>query len=294
MRGSVRRREGAPAGVVALTVVLGAVDVLPRWPGLLHHVALPPLGLLADLRVLVTRAPSYPVFVGGVVLAVAIRSAVLAAMLGGLSRERLALAGGLYGAATLPAVVAGGLQFSAAAALYHWYFWSGLGVALLTFFVLASAAWTGSVRLGAALARSLSRGLRAGTLAGYLLALGLLGWGAAAGGPAAGVGLVPVSAGLTVVTVRRLRREPARRPFLRLGLAAGAGVLAAVLLVGRARSRRLPPRRPAARARCSWSPGWTRPRGWAPLSPGPGPPRVLLRGDLLLLLRRARVRRPPG
>ncbi|HEV2906827.1 MAG TPA: hypothetical protein VGZ50_05895, partial [Actinomycetota bacterium] len=56
--------------------------------------AIPPLDLAFDLRVLVARASSYPLFVIGALLSLAVRSLILAAVLGTIGsvelyRERL-------------------------------------------------------------------------------------------------------------------------------------------------------------------------------------------------------------
>lgn len=45
----------ALAGVVSAATVVG---LLPAWARTPHHAALPPLGLFADIRVLLAQAPS--------------------------------------------------------------------------------------------------------------------------------------------------------------------------------------------------------------------------------------------
>lgn len=64
MNGCSGRRQLLPLAVVAVVVtVLAAMNVLPPWPGLPHLVALPPVDLFADLRVLLTQATSGSAFV---------------------------------------------------------------------------------------------------------------------------------------------------------------------------------------------------------------------------------------
>ncbi|HVM18915.1 MAG TPA: hypothetical protein VM307_03035, partial [Egibacteraceae bacterium] len=73
----------AAYGVLAAAVtVLTAAGVLPQWPGVLHLVALPPLDVFADTRLLVTRAPSYGWFAGGLVVSAAVRITVWALLAG--------------------------------------------------------------------------------------------------------------------------------------------------------------------------------------------------------------------
>src|SRR5690606_41185979 len=48
----LRVRAAGLLAVTAVVTVLAATGVLPRWSGLIHLVALPPLDLIADLRVL--------------------------------------------------------------------------------------------------------------------------------------------------------------------------------------------------------------------------------------------------
>ncbi len=124
MRTTRKTQKPAILAVATAVTLLTATGVLPRWPGLVHLVALPPLDLFADLRLLEARASSYLVFGVGLAISLGLRSSVLALTLGGLNRKRLGLALRFYVVALIPAVVAGGFQFSALATLYHWYFCS--------------------------------------------------------------------------------------------------------------------------------------------------------------------------
>lgn len=66
-----------PLGGLALVViVLAGTGVLPLWSGLVHLVALPPLGLFTDLRLLLAEPASWPAAVGWLALAAAVRIGV--------------------------------------------------------------------------------------------------------------------------------------------------------------------------------------------------------------------------
>ena len=191
------------AALAGATVFLGAVGVLPRWPGLVHAVALPPLDLAFDLRVLVARAPSYPLFAFGALLSLAVRSLILAAVLGALGsgepfRERLVRTARFYLIVWIPVALAAGLSFAALAALYHWYFWAGLGALLVISATLMRVPYP--------------RALRFPRVLGYLFLLTLLGGLAEATGPWGSVGLVPASAALTVAALGYRARRP-REPL---------------------------------------------------------------------------------
>lgn len=201
--GSPRSSLGwAPLAVLAAaTAFLGAVGAVPRWPGLVHAVALPPLDLAFDLRVLVARASSYPLFVIGALVSLAARSLVLASVLGALGseerfQERLHRALRFYLAVWIPVAFAAGLSFAALAALYHWYFWAGLVALLVT-----SVLW-----------RPPTAGLRLRGILGYLFLLTVLGGLGQALGPWGAVALVPVSAAMTLGALGyrplRLRKRP--------------------------------------------------------------------------------------
>lgn len=184
------------AAVTAVAVILAATGVLPRWPGLVHAVAVPPLDVAFDLRVLLARAPSYPLFALGLAVSLGIRVAVLAAILRGLGRPRpMRRAAIFYGAVLLPLLAGASLEWSGYAAVYHWYFWAGLGVLVATA-VAASAAPFGD-----------GRRFQVGRVLTALVALALLG-AAARSGPWAAVALVPVSAAVTLSAIAWLIGPP--------------------------------------------------------------------------------------
>jgi hypothetical protein len=202
------------AAVASLVTLLGAVGALPRWSGLVHAVAPPPLDLSFDLRLLVARAPSYGAFAAGVLASVTIRSLVLASLLEALGDERslgrrFVSAAGLYGAAAVFLAPAAGLEFAGLAAVYAWYAWAGLALTVVVAFRLMPRA----VREGRALT------------AAWALA-GLAGLGAVArwAGGISPVALVPVSAVFTAFVMLRLRRRRSSN--------AAALALAAAILVG--------------------------------------------------------------
>lgn len=56
-----RRLDPLPlAGVAAAVLLLVVIGIFPVWPGLIQLVALPPLDLMSDLRVLLVYAPGWP------------------------------------------------------------------------------------------------------------------------------------------------------------------------------------------------------------------------------------------
>jgi hypothetical protein len=191
------------AALAGATILLGAVEILPRWPGLVHAVALPPLDVAFDVRVLMARASSYPLFAIGALVSVTVRSLILAALLGALGFDqpyhvRLRRTVGFYLIAWIPVTLAAGLSFAALAALYHWYFWMGLGVLLVTSAALMPVLFRGSLRIRWMLV--------------YLFFLTLTGGLAQATGPRGSVALVPVSAAVTLTALnyrtRRRRQAP--------------------------------------------------------------------------------------
>jgi hypothetical protein len=225
-RGWPRAGLVAYAGLVGLVTLLASLGVLPRWPGLLHQVALPPLDLAADLRWLLARATGWPSFLGGLAGVLVVRVTVLALLLGGPRRPRWRLAVGVHAASLPPLLLAAQLDFVAHAALYSRLFGVAVGIVAVVAVLLVGAVWSGEDRLGAAARTNVRGGLRAVTVAGYggvLLALGTL---ASAGGPAAAVALVPISGLLTVAAAHRLRSPAPARPLRHLGAVAGVALAA--------------------------------------------------------------------
>lgn len=217
-----------PVAVVAAVVMLLAVTgVIPTWPGLAHLVGLPPLDLYTDLRVLLLSASSWPVF--GALLAVmfGVRVSVLALMLGGLDRRRLAFAATFYACVLPPLFVAAELAHLGFVMLYTRLFWAGLAIVACVVVVAAAVPWQPASRLRAALRASARDGLRIGVVLGYLAGMVLIGLVAELQ-PAAAIALVPVSAALTAGTIRLLARPARRGAMARLAAAAVAVVAVAV------------------------------------------------------------------
>ncbi|MGH2691082.1 MAG: hypothetical protein ACRDHM_01095 [Actinomycetota bacterium] len=202
--------------MAAAVTLLGAVGALPRWAGLVHAVAPPPLDVSFDLRVLVARSPSYGVFVAGAVASLTVRALVLASLLEafGDSRSlgrRFITAARLYAVAAVLLGPAAGLEFAGLAAVYSWYAWAGLALILLV-----------ALRL---MPRAVGDG-RPLTPVWALAGLAGLGALAEAAGGVSPVALVPVSAVFTAFVLRRMRRRTTSfSPAVAL-------VLVAVLLVG--------------------------------------------------------------
>jgi hypothetical protein len=236
-----RLRPAALAVLAAAAAALGAAGVLPRWQGLVHVVALPPLDLVHDLGALLVHAPGWPTYLLAAAGAVAVRAAVLALVLGGLDRRRVGLALRFYTAVAPLAFLAAALLYGAKAVLFYGLFWLGLLLSLALVLATGAVPWVAADRLRTGLADAARHGFRAGTIACYLGLLTLLGWAADAGGALAQVGLVPVSAALTYATAQALHRDPGWRAVRRVaGAVPAAGVVA--LLVVAATGPSAPPR----------------------------------------------------
>jgi pimeloyl-ACP methyl ester carboxylesterase len=217
------------AALTVLTLSLAQAGAVPTWSGLAHAVALPPLDLALDLRLLVARAPGYPQFAVAVAASLVLRTLVLGALFVTLGvtpspRAAFGYAARLYAAAVVPLAVAGALEFAGLASLYAWYAWLGLGVTVLIALILATRR----------LARPGTRLRRFPLVVGYLAALAVLGavgriepWGTAAA--------VLASAVLTGVVLARLTSPlPAHgrgAPASAVRAAAAALLLAGALLV---------------------------------------------------------------
>ena len=215
--------------VAAVSLVLALTHALPRWPGLAQLVALPPLDLLADTRVVLATAPSPLLFGVGLLLAVAVRGAVLATMLGS-PRRHMAFALRFYLAALVPALLAAALDFAGRSVLYGYLVWTGLLMTLLTLVVLAPVPWTGAARLRDGLATALHHRLRIGTVAVYVAALMLLGLLVRQPGHLVQVVAVPVSFAITVAAIRRLARAPERRVARWIPVVVTVGVVVAIVV----------------------------------------------------------------
>jgi len=186
------------AVVTILTLTLAQAGAIPTWSGLVHAVALPPLDLGFDLRLLVARAPGYPQLALGVAAVLVLRTLVLGALFVTLGvtpspRAAFGYALRLYAAAAVPLAVAGALEFAGLASLYAWYAWLGLGLTVLMAMILSTR------RLARPGTRLRRFPLVLGSL-GALAALGALGRLEPWGTPAA----VVASAVLTGVVLTRL------------------------------------------------------------------------------------------
>lgn len=119
----------------AALVVLSAAGVVPRWPGLVHQVGLPPLDLFADTRLILTRAESYPVLVVGLSAAIVARAWILYTLARGpRARAAVALA---HGAGVVVALVAAVLAYAGIAVSYPLFSWLALVLTVAGFAVLA-------------------------------------------------------------------------------------------------------------------------------------------------------------
>lgn len=216
------------AALTVLTLSLARAGAVPTWPGLVHAVALPPLDLALDLRLIVARAPGYPQLAVAVAASLILRTLVLGALFVTLGvtpspRAAFGYAARLYAAATVVLAVAGGLGFAGLASLYAWYAWLGLGLTVVTALILTTRR----------LARPGTRLRRLPIVFGYLVALAGLGalgrvepWGTAAA--------VVASAVLTGVVLTRLVAPPSAHGGRTAAPAAAAAtgfLLAAPLLI---------------------------------------------------------------
>lgn len=88
----IRTRWWPFAAATGLVVLLAATGVIPTWPGLVHLVALPPLDMFADLRVLLVVTDSWPQFLFLLTVVGACRIALLAWLIGGTHPWGVAMA----------------------------------------------------------------------------------------------------------------------------------------------------------------------------------------------------------
>lgn len=218
------------AAVASVVVLLAVLGVLPVWSGLPHLVAVPPLDLYTDLRVLLTRARSLPEFAGLLILVFGARTAVLALMLGGLSRRRIGFAATCYASVALPLFVAAQFNYVSFAVLYGRVFWITVAGVALVVVLGAAVPWQGSTRLRTAIRRSWRGGLRVGVVLAYAVAAVLIGV-VAETWPVTTIWLVPVSAALTALAVRAFARSPRPGGRRRLAVAAAMFLAASVVFV---------------------------------------------------------------
>ncbi|SFB92875.1 hypothetical protein SAMN05421773_101563 [Streptomyces aidingensis] len=224
-------RPGALVLLTAAVTALAAAGVLPRWPGLVHLVALPPLDLIADLRLLMAVSSGYPQFLAGLAAALALRVTVLAFLLGGARGPALRYAARYYLAVLPAALPAAGLLLGAGALLFYGLFWAGTAAVLLVTALTAAVPWAAPPRLARGCATAARHGMRLGTVGACLAALAVIGAVADVTRPAGPVLLVPVSALLTFAAARALRADPGLRAVRRLVAAVPAAGIAALALV---------------------------------------------------------------
>ena len=214
--------------LTAVIMALAAAGVLPRWPGLVHLVALPPLDLYTDLRVLMLSTSTWWSFALLLLLVLAVRTTVLALLMGGLTRERVVLAAVFYGALVLPLALATQLLYISTTLLYSRLFWGSVLTVAVLAYLFAPLPWQAhpdrAPRLRDALARAWRGGMRVQVLLAYTVAVLTIG-ALAELFPALILPLVAVSAAATAVAARWLSRPAPPRPLLRLGASAVALVL---------------------------------------------------------------------
>lgn len=229
------RPNPLPLVILSLLAMLApAFGVLPAWPGLIHYVALPPLGLVHDLAALLVNGAGWASFMLGVAASLLGRSVLLAFMTG-FSRESLLTALRFYLAALPLAALAAASFYGAGAVLFYALFWFGVLFSLLLAVLFGALPWLATDRLRGRFRLSAGRGFRAGTIGAYLVVLASVGVVADLTGPTGSVAMVPASAAATWVTARTLRageRHKRTRRGLALVGAAGLGLLAVIVLSG--------------------------------------------------------------
>jgi hypothetical protein len=216
------------AGAAAL---LAAFGVIPAWPGVTHIVALPPLDLVHDVGALLVFTVDLPTFGLGLVAVIGARAALLATVLGGLTRERFLFAVRFYALVLVPVLVAAGLLYASMALLFYALFWAGVAITLPVTVTTAALPWAGSLRLRTAARTSGRAWGRAGTVGAYLACLFVVGWLADVTGRPGIVVLTPVSALLTVTAARSLAADPGWRLVRRVAAAAPALLVVALVAV---------------------------------------------------------------
>jgi hypothetical protein len=227
------RATAAFAGVVGLLTIATATGLVPRWPGALHLVALPPLDLAADLRWLLARAPSWPVGLAVLALLAGVRITVLASLAATSDGPRWRLAATTYAVATPLVLLAAQLDFVAHAALYSRLFGVALGLLATAFLLFAAAPFAAGEqhRWWPAWRRSAGAGFRVADLAAYAAVLVGLGALAEVVPDLAIAALVPVSGAATWLVVARLRAPAPSHARLHLAGAAALGLAVFALVV---------------------------------------------------------------
>jgi hypothetical protein len=210
-------RAGAFGASTAAVGFLALVGILPRWPGLVAEVGLPPLDQVADMRVLLARAPSPGIFALGVILDVLVRGLLLAWATGGT--RRVAAAFRFVIASLLPAWVAAELSYSAQAILYSLLAWAGVAVCLLALLGMGTVPWSARFhKARATRGGSGSLPIRLLTLLGYFAALSVDGALVQRHGEVVEMAGLVASASLSVLAAGMLtggeqRRRPSGGPM---------------------------------------------------------------------------------
>lgn len=231
------------AVAAAFVMLLAATNTIPTWPGLIHLVALPPLDQFTDLRILMSRAPSSPVFLIVCALLFAARVTLLAWLLGGLDARRLRFAALFYAVTFGPVLVAAGADAAAYAVLYARLFWLAVVLVAVVVLVLGPIPWQGRHDLRGNVALSWRRGLRIDVMAPYcavVVALGVV----ADRIPVLTVPLVPVSAAATGVAIVMMERGALRRPAYALTAFVAVLVTVSIMVVASRESGRSEPASP--------------------------------------------------
>ncbi|MTV25867.1 hypothetical protein FTX61_10665 [Nitriliruptoraceae bacterium ZYF776] len=226
---SLRRPPAAGTLVLAVVTVAAAglaAGPLRDWPGVVHLVALPPLDLAADLRWIVAWAPSWPLALLAGAASLAVRTALLAALLGG-RRPRWGTALRLHLVAWPALLLAAELDVIGRSVLYARLAGAAVVILVLVVLLLAAAPWTGADRIRTGIRSAAGDGFRAGELAGYLAVLVVLGTVAELV-PAAAPLCVVLSAAATWVTVARLRAPAPRHARRHAAATVTIGVAALV------------------------------------------------------------------
>ncbi|GAA4476770.1 hypothetical protein GCM10023190_14950 [Enteractinococcus fodinae] len=216
------------AALTVAVMLLMGTGVLPDWPGLVHLVALPPLDLYTDLRLIVVQATSWPVALLTLLGIVAVRVTMIAYIVGAVTRRNLGLAVRFYGVVSFPLLVAAFFMGVASAMPVARFFWGALAIVALTAVLTMALPWHGSVRLRSAFRRNWRQGLRLEIVLGYLFAVTGIGTVAVLF-PEITIWLVPVSGLATALALRGFSHPPVERPGLLISVAA-----AALFLVGTA------------------------------------------------------------
>jgi hypothetical protein len=209
-----RTRWWPLAASALLVVILAATGVIPTWPGLVHLVAFPPLDVYADLRVLLVLTESWPQFLVLLAITAACRIALLAWLMGGIHRWRLAAA--FYAVIVAPTALAAFSSTASYAVLYSRIFWPAAALIAVMVLLFGPVPWQGADTLRSSIALAWRRGLRLEVMFPYCIAILALGTFADAA-PGTTLALVPVSALATGVAVRMMGRPPVTRPILALG-----------------------------------------------------------------------------